>query len=268
MNSSKGTYMSRLPIAAGICLLPALIVAGCAPKPSSNSEALAPESTPETAVSTSDLAAPNTDLGVGLTSLHYAAGNGTDVITVLIDNGAEVDARDDRGFTPLRYAAGSSDDPGVLRTLINAGANVNATSLNEGTPLFSAAFSNENPEILTVLINAGATVNVQNLNGSTPLSMAAQFNKNPEIVRVLINAGAKLNTRDGSGNSPLMDSVGYGGSGPEVLTLLINAGAEVNARNNKGRTALDIAMSMSTFDNTRKIELLRAAGAKQSKDLP
>ena len=226
--------MSRLPIAAGICLSTTLIVAGCAPKPSSHSETLAPESTPETAVSTSDLAAPNTDLGQGVTSLHYAAGNGTDVITVLIDNGAEVDARDDRGFTPLRYAAGSSDDPRVLRTLINAGANVN----------------------------------VQNLNGSTPLSMAAQFNKNPEIVRVLINAGAKLNTRDGSGNSPLMNSVGYGGSGPEVLTLLINAGAEVNARNNKGRTALDIAMSMSTFDNTRKIELLRAAGAKQSKDLP
>ena len=65
-----------------------------------------------------------------------------------------------------------------------------------------------------------------------------------------------------------MDSVGYGRSGPEVLTVLINAGAVVNARNNQGRTALDIAMSMSTFDNTRKIELLRGTGAKQSKDLP
>ncbi len=171
--------MSRLPIAAVMCLLTTLIVSGCAPKPSSNSETLAPEPTPETAVSTSDLAAPNTDLGVGLTSLHYAAGNGTDVITGLIDNGAEVDARDDRGFTPLRYAAGSSNNPEVLRTLIRAGANVNATSLNEGTPLFSAAFSSKNPEILTVLINAGATVNVQNLDGSTPLSMAAQFNQEP-----------------------------------------------------------------------------------------
>lgn len=260
--------MSRLPIAAVMCLLTTLIVSGCAPKPTSNSETLAPETTPETAVSTSDLAAPNTDLGVGLTSLHYAAGNGTDVITGLIDNGAEVDARDDRGFTPLRYAAGSSNNPEVLRTLIRAGANVNATSLNERTPLFSAAFSSKNPEILTVLINAGATVNVQNLDGSTPLSTAARFNQNPEIVRVLINAGAKLETRLArSGDTPLMLSVGYGRSGPEVLTVLINAGAEVNARDNQGRTALDIAMSMS-FDNTKKIELLRAAGAKRSKDLP
>ena len=63
--------MSRLPIAAGICLSTTLIVAGCAPKPTSNSETLAPEptpeTTPETAVSTSDLAAPNTDLGQGVT---------------------------------------------------------------------------------------------------------------------------------------------------------------------------------------------------------
>ena len=260
--------MSRLPIAAVMCLLTTLIVSGCAPKPSSNSETLAPEPTPETAVSTSDLAAPNTDLGQDVTSLHYAAGNATDMITLLIDKGAEVDARDDRGFTPLRFAAGSSNNPEVLRTLIRAGANVNATSRNGGTPLFSAAATNENPEIFTVLINAGATVNVQNLNGSTPLSMAAQFNKNPEIVRVLINAGAKLDTRYGSGNTPLMGSAGYGGSDPGVLTVLINAGAEVNARNNQGRTALDIAMSISRYDNTRKIDLLRAAGAKRSKDLP
>ena len=260
--------MSRLPIAAVMCLLTTLIVSGCAPKPSSNSETLAPEPTPETAVSTSDLAAPNTDLGQDVTSLHYAAGNATDMITLLIDKGAEVDARDVRGFTPLRFAAGSSNNPEVLRTLIRAGANVNATSLNEGTPLFSAAFSSKNPEILTVLINAGATVNVQNLDGSTPLSMAAQFNQNPEIVRVLINAGAKLETRDSSGNTPLMEGVGYGGSDPEILTVLINAGAEVNARNNQGRTALDMALSISRYDNTKKIELLRAAGAKKSKDLP
>lgn len=262
--------MSRLPIAAVMCLLTTLIVSGCAPKPSSNSETLAPEPTPETAVSTSDLAAPNTDLGQDVTSLHYAAGNATDMITLLIDKGAEVDARDDRGFTPLRFAAGSSNNPEVLRTLIRAGANVNATSRNGGTPLFSAAATNENPEIFTVLINAGANVNVQNPYGSTPLSMAAQFTKNPEIITVLINAGAKLNTRLArSGDTPLMLNAGLtSGPDPEVLTVLINAGAEVNARNNQGRTALDIAMSISRYDNTRKIDLLRAAGAKRSKDLP
>ena len=155
---------------------------------------------------------------------------------MLIDKGAEVDARDDRGFTPLRYAAGSSADPEVLRTLIRAGANVNATSRNGGTPLFSAAATNENPEIFTVLINAGA----------------------------------KLNTRLArSGDTPLMLNAGLtSGPDPEVLTVLINAGAEVNARNNQGRTALDIAMSISRYDNTRKIDLLRAAGAKRSKHLP
>ena len=91
---------------------------------------------------------------------------------------------------------------------------------------------------------------------------------NPEIVSVLIAEGARIDDRSNSGDTALMQAVGYARSAPEVVSLLIEAGADVNARNNRGSTALDIAMSIRNRDNSEKIELLRAAGAKSGREQP
>jgi ankyrin repeat protein len=56
--------------------------------------------------------------------------------------------------------------------LINAGADVNARGEDGGTPLHLAAENNENPDIITNLLNAGADGTAVNSDGETPFDLA------------------------------------------------------------------------------------------------
>jgi len=79
--------------------------------------------------------------------------------------------------------------------LIQAGADVNARSANGRTPLSFAVEENE-PEIVSLLLAAGADVNAKNKSGSTALIIAAMENNNPEVLNVLIQAGADVTEAD------------------------------------------------------------------------
>jgi cytohesin len=79
-----------------------------------------------------------------MTPLHYAADEGhTEVVELLIANGADVNAKDEEGWTPFHLAAywGGKD---IVELLIAAGADVNAKNNWIGTPLDIATHP-ENP---------------------------------------------------------------------------------------------------------------------------
>ncbi len=149
------------------------------------------------------------------TPLHWAAWYNTnpEVITALVDAGADVMARDENGDTPLHRAAGNTN-PDVIKALIVAGADVNV--LDEryiNTPLHRMANTNflgwgdmpdSNIEGVKLLLAAGADVNIQDEDGMTPLYYAADgwFFK-PESIKVLLAAGADVNIQDKHGRTPL-----------------------------------------------------------------
>ena len=83
-----------------------------------------------------------------------AEGESLDVARLLIEHGAEVDARDEFGTTPLHAAVvrGSLD---VVRLLIELGADIEAKSADGVTPLHVAAFYNL-LGVARILIEKGA----------------------------------------------------------------------------------------------------------------
>ena len=89
-----------------------------------------------------------------------------------------------------------NSNPEAITVLVKAGANVNARDNNGCTPLFYAALANSNPEVLTVLVKAGADVNARDKNECTPLMVAALMNPNPKVIITLLNLGVNPKAKD------------------------------------------------------------------------
>ena len=67
--------------------------------------------------------------------------------------------------------------PEEVRQLIQDGADVNAKNKDEVTPLMPAARNNSNPEVLTVLLDAGANAKAKDNEGKTALDYARENEK-------------------------------------------------------------------------------------------
>ena len=119
-----------------------------------------------------------------------------DTVQALLDTGADVNARDERGSTPLMRAAGGSDDPEVVRLLLDAGANLTARDEHGLTPLMFAAARNQNSAVVLALLDAGANLEASAEGGIKPLMAAARWNENPEVLQALLDAGADAKATD------------------------------------------------------------------------
>lgn len=128
----------------------------------------------------------------GGTSLHMAAHmNNADIATLLLAHGADCNALTKTGkneFTPLMEAIkGKADD--VMDILLKAGADPDARNTNGGTPLHLAVIE-KNSSAVRILLAGGAKVNNEAL-GFTPLQIAREMNAPDEIIQMLINAGGR-----------------------------------------------------------------------------
>ena len=199
-----------------------------------------------------------------------------------LEAGADVNARDENGTTPLLFAtlgsggrtpgAPASEDPGVVRVLLEAGADVNTRDSRGNTALINAAGGRlvettrggfydlaEDPGIVAALLAAGADVNAR--SHTTPLHQAA-YAEDVESVRMLLEAGADIHGRDSRENTPLLAAADSGGfRNPDVLETLIEAGADVNDRNELGQTVLENALRTPADRVTDVVRRLLDLGA-------
>lgn len=91
------------------------------------------------------------------------------VVAELLAGGADVGARDDKGWSALHFAGRA--DARAVELLLAAGADPKATAADGTTPIHEAAASN-NVEAARVLIGAGADPTAPNQQGLTPLDVA------------------------------------------------------------------------------------------------
>jgi ankyrin repeat protein len=106
------------------------------------------------------------------------AGGGVEMITALVNAGADVRATDNGGKNALHYAAGSpSDSSALMSKLIDLGADPNATDQDGNTPLHFAVptltYEESDPDCrpkVVALVKSGAKINALNKAGETPMS--------------------------------------------------------------------------------------------------
>src|SRR5215475_678312 len=153
----------------------------------------------------------------GSTALHHAAGYGpVGNLQLLIDKGADVNAKNRRGSTPLHWAI---HDEAKVRLLLSKGANVNAKQAQGRAPLYLAAMLGKSVPTMRLLFTRGADPNLASANGQTPLMMAAARG-DVEGMRLLIERGADVNSKNGAGETSLMAACASGNA--RAVQLLID----------------------------------------------
>ena len=94
------------------------------------------------------------------------------LVTWLIESGANVDLQDKDGLTALHYACMSDNSCEVVSCLIKNGANINTCTGNKVTPLMRAA-EKGNSDVVSLLIAHGANVDLQDKDGDTAFHYTA-----------------------------------------------------------------------------------------------
>jgi ankyrin repeat protein len=154
-------------------------------------------------------------------SLHNAAKHG-DLLTVmaLIEyQKVPIDSLDDRHFTPLMHAAEKGRES-IVEYLIQQGANVNAKEEFGDSPLvFAASWSHVH--IVHALLMAGADVNTMDAEQDTPLTIAAAEG-HTQVCSILLKHQARIDIVNETGWTPLEAAVENGH--PETVALLLDEG--------------------------------------------
>ena len=193
----------------------------------------------------------------GLAALHFAVQEGhADVVEVLIDAGADIDAKSSEGCTPLHYAC-KNGKLAIVKVLVKAGADVCMT-YSTGTTCLKVASGNGHTETVRYLVGLPEVdVNAANNRSWTSLHSAVKRNNksHPEVVQVLIDAGADMEAKNEKGRSPLLVASAFGKL--DAVKLLVEAGAKVCATDSQGDTCLILAANFGHTDIVRYLAGLK-----------
>ncbi|KAK2865973.1 hypothetical protein Q7C36_002029 [Tachysurus vachellii] len=209
------------------------------------------------------------------TPLHFSSGFGRrDVVSYLLQHGANVHARDDGGLVSLHNAC-SFGHAEVVDLLLQHGADPNSRDNWNYTPLHEAAIKGK-IDVCIVLLQHGAEPSVRNTDGRTALDLAetsakavltgeyrkdellesARSGNEEKLMSLLTPLNVNCHASDGRKSTPLHLAAGY--NRVKTVQLLLQHGADVHAKDKGDLVPLHNACSYGHYEVT---ELLLKHGA-------
>jgi ankyrin repeat protein len=183
------------------------------------------------------------------TPLHVASCWGhTEIARVLLQHGADTEARDIGDHSPLGHVAREGHVE-LAQVLLEHGADANSQDILMCTPLHQASEAGQ-LAVAQVLLSYGADVTARCWNDQTPLHEA----NDEEIGRLLLEHGADANALDIKNRTPLhrVSELGHVGA----VRVLLEHGVDANARDANNATPLHLA-SGSTYLRDRRLDVVR-----------
>lgn len=233
-----------------------------------------------------DVNAANRD---GYTALHFAVFD-EEKTALLLAKGANAKAATTNGVTPLLVAAGRPGGAPIVKQLLEAGAEPNASNRGGLTPLDRAAQAGDLASLQALfakgaklapastalyraakvsclpcaelLLEKGAAVDGIGDRGETALHNAAIRHYVP-LMQLLLSKGAAVDRKDNRGYTALARAAISFDRDPAAVALLLRAGAKVNAVEEDGLTPLTLTLR---FEDGAIAKLLREAGGTGEKE--
>lgn len=155
----------------------------------------------------------------------------------------------------------------VVELLLEAGADVNATYRAGVTALHTAAGFERCADMVKVLIKAGADVNFGNRHKETPLHQACSHvgegHPSACVVETLLEAGAEVNAVDRWGSTPVFGLLDPRAEFPEtgvILRMLVDRGADLEVEEN-GKSAYEMIVRSAAAE--KFIEFFTETGVEE-----
>ncbi|KAL9117500.1 MAG: hypothetical protein Q9187_005963 [Circinaria calcarea] len=168
------------------------------------------------------------------TALIWAAEGGHEaIIQLLLEKGADVDAKDENGHTALHEAA-FKGNKAVIRLLLEKGADIKVKDKDKWTAMHAAALSGHEA-IIQLLLEKGADIDAKDEDGQTVLYQAASSG-HEAVIRLLLEKGADIEAKDKDKWTALHMAASF--EHEAVVRLLLKNGADIEAKDKDGQTAL------------------------------
>lgn len=193
--------------------------------------------------------------------LHQAAWHGDlQKLKALVASGANLNARDPRGRTPLHVATFARQRD-AIKLLAKAGADLDLLEDDRYDAVTIASVADD-AATLSVLLSLGAKAGQTTSRYDGTALIAAAHLGHDEVVRRLIVAGAPLDHVNNLHWTAVIESIVLGDGGPRhqrTLAALVDAGANLKLTDRQGNTPLQLAKARGY---TAMVKLLEAPRAK------
>ncbi len=233
----------------------------------------------QTARAQDDPEAPVAEPGPELTIYEAAEAGDIAAVEAHLDDGADINAQDKWGMSPLHWAVKTGQRV-MVEFLLDSGADLDLSERSIGwTPLEGAAWRGYTDVVELMLTRGGhwsleVAAGVGNVEktkellaggadpaeaevGSTPPLHFAANTDHTEVARLLLEAGAAVDATTHDGRTPLSWAVFRGHT--NVAGLLIERGADLHAADDRGRLPIHQAVEHGHAD---VVALLLDAGAR------
>jgi ankyrin repeat protein len=191
--------------------------------------------------------------------IDYAVINGKlDVLELLAENGADLNAKDASGEMPMLYAV-KNKNPTILKWLAENGADVNATDGTGRTSMHKAVYLNL--VAVKLLSEIGADLNAKDKGGWTPMHFAV-FRGDLDVVKYLAENGADVNVVAKNGRTPIDIAVDKGFT--SIVDYLNKVGSGINSK--KQKNISQNKNNETIKKNTSGIETIKKSGEKRDQD--